>query len=261
MARNTVTGTWMPASRREWLQGAGLLGGLGLMGQIPARAAVGGTPGVLRVVGSADPPYRIFEGGQAQGLYYELLRAAAGRAGWELKVQEVPAARALLMMEKGEADAMIGPLHTAERAQYLYYSRITLPPEVKAFYTRPDAAPLSVMDDLLGLRIGVQRGKRYGRPFDDDTRLLRTELTDYRSALTMVKHGRLDVVVVPERQGDRLLQDLKLDLHKQPLRLVGETPYLVVARRSPWLQRLRELERAVETLQSDGTWAAILARY
>lgn len=243
----------MPTSRRVWLLG---LGGLGLT---PTASA--GVRGVLRVVGSADPPYRIFEGRQAGGLYFELLRAAADRVGWTLQIQEVPPARALMMMQKGDADAMVGLLRTAEREQYLHYSRVSLPAEIKAFYTRVDAPPLRQLEDLQGLRVGVQRGKRYGNEFDAQTGLQRIELSDYRSAMAMVQHGRLDVVLMPERQGDRLLRALNLPLRKQKLQLVGETPYLVLARQSPWLTRLGELEQAFDALHTDGSWAAILARY
>jgi len=227
----------------------------------PKPGPAADSPVQLHVVGSEDPPYRIFEGGRARGLYFDLLRAAAERAGWLLTIEAVPPARALQMLERGGADAMVGPLRTPERERFLHYSRITLPPEDKAFYTRRNAAPLHSLDDLHGLLIGVQRGKRYGRSFDEDSRLRRVEVSEYRSALTMVGLNRLDVAVVPERQGDRIVRELGLPLVKQSLRLAGETPYLVMARQSPWLNRLPELERAFDTLQRDGEWAAIVQRY
>lgn len=246
----------MPRTRRNWLGGAALCLGMGrAMGTTPAG------PVQLHVVGSEDPPFRIFEGGRARGLYFDLLRAAAERAGWVLTIEAVPPARALQMLERGGADAMVGPLRTPERERFLHYSRITLPPEDKAFYTRRNAAPLDSLDDLQGLLIGVQRGKRYGRSFDEDNRLRRVEVSEYRSALTMVELNRLDVAVVPERQGDRIVSTLGLKLVKQQLRLPGETPYLVMARQSPWLSRLPELERAFDQLHRDGSWAEILQRY
>lgn len=246
----------MHASRRQCLSCAALaaLAGPGLCA--PKQPVV-----ELHVVGSEDPPFRIFEGGRAHGLYFDLLRAAAERAGWLLQIEAVPPARALQMLERGNADVMMGPLRTPERERYLHYSRITLPPEDKAFYTRRQAGVLHSQDDLQDLLIGVQRGKRYGRSFDEDSRLRRVEVSEYRSALTMVELNRLDVAVVPERQGDRIVRQLGLKLIKQPLRLAGETPYLVMSRQSPWLPRLPELERAFDAMQRDGSWAAILQRY
>lgn len=246
----------MDAGRRRWLGGVALSGLLG-----PAIAAPTEPSEPLRVVGSEDPPFRTLDKGRASGLYFELLRAAAERAGWPVQIDIVPPARALQMLEHGSADAMMGPMRTPERERYLHYSRVTLPVEDKAFYTRAQASPITQLSDLHSLRLGVQLGKRYGPAIDDNPLLRRSEISNYRSALTMVALGRLDVAVAPEREGDRVVKDLQLPLVKQPLRLPGRTPYLVLARQSPWLARLPELEQAFESLQRDGTWASLLQRY
>lgn len=239
----------MPCNRRVGLMALGAFG-------LPARAAP-----ALHVVGSADSPYRRFEGGTASGLYFDLLRAAAERANWPLRFTEVPAARALRMLELGDADAMVGPLRTPEREAYLHYSRITLPPEDKAVYTAGPTPVIDSLDDLPGRRLGVQLGKRYGPVIDDNRLLQRVEVSTYRAALTLVHLGRLDAALVPERQGDELSAALNLRLHKQPLRIAGKTPYLVLAKRSAWLPRLPELEQAFDTLKKGGHWDALLRRY
>lgn len=218
-------------------------------------------PEPLRVVGSADPPYRIFAPEGPRGLYFELLQEAARRLGWRLVFSEVPAARAFKMMELGEADLMLGPLRTPERERYLSYTAVVLPSEDKAFYTRPQAPPLRGPGDLQGRQIAVHRGKRYGTLFDGDARLQRHEVNDYRVALEMVARGRLDVAVLPERQGDALLRELGLGLLKQGWRLPGEPPYLVLSRLSPWLPRQAELERTFAAMREDGGWQRILQRY
>ncbi|MFN3304564.1 MAG: substrate-binding periplasmic protein [Roseateles sp.] len=197
----------------------------------------------------------------AAGLYYELLNEAARRQGWALRYQEVPSARALRMMEVGEADLMMGPLRTPEREAFLSYTRIQLPAEDKAFYTLPEAAPVRSLKDLRDRRVVVQRGKRYGVALHGLAGLQLTEVSDYRSALEMVARGRVDVAVLPERQGDLLLQEAALGLVKQPWRLPGEVPYVVLARRSPWLARQAELEQAFQALHDDGSWQTIVARY
>ena len=204
-------------------------------------------------VGSADPPFRYLRQQEAGGLYYELLRAAAARAGWPLEFSEVPAARALLLMQSGEADLMVGPLRRLEREAYLHYSRVTLPAEDKSVYARPGAAPLQRLEQL--------RGKRYGGGFDELTGLQRVELNDYDSALQMLALGRLDAVVAPQRQARLALARLGLDLREQALGWPGETPYLVLARRSPWLARVAEIERAFDALRQSGEWDRIVARY
>ncbi|HEX2010374.1 MAG TPA: transporter substrate-binding domain-containing protein [Roseateles sp.] len=216
---------------------------------------------LLRVVGSADPPYRVFTPEGAGGLYYELMNEAARRLGWTLQYIEVPSARAFRMMELGEADLMLGPLRTPERERFLSYTQVQLPAEDKAFYAPPGAPAVRGPEDLLGRRIAVQRGKRYGSTFDTDARLQRHEVNDYRAALEMVARGRLDIAVVPERQGDALLRETGLKLVKQGWRLAGETPHVVLSRLSPRLVHQAELERVFHGMREDGSWQRILQRY
>jgi polar amino acid transport system substrate-binding protein len=225
--------------------------------QLPAQAQ----SAVLRVVGSADPPFRIFKADGASGLYYDLLNEATRRLGWTVSYREVPSARAFRLMEQGEADLMMGPLRTPERERFLSYSQITLPVEDKGVYTRPGAAPVQALADLQGRDVVVHRGKRYGSVFDAESRVRKHEVADYRSALEMVALGRADAAVLPERQGDALLRQMALGLIKQAWRLPGETPYAVLALNSPWLARQAELERSFQAMRQDGSWQAILARY
>ncbi len=214
-----------------------------------------------RVVGSGDPPYRLFlPQGRVGGLYFELLQAAAERAGWPLRFDEMPQTRALLLLHHGEADLMVGPLRQPDRERYLVYSRITLPAEDKVVYTL--GRPVQHLDDLNGLNVGVQRGKRYGASFDALRHVHRVELPDYGVALRMLALGRLDAVVAPEREADLVRAQLDLgSVHKQALRLAGAPPHLVVSQRSRWRPRLAELEQGFDAIRQDGTWARILARY
>jgi polar amino acid transport system substrate-binding protein len=218
-------------------------------------------PAVLRVVGSADPPYRIFDPTGASGLYYELLGEAARRLGWPLRFEEAPSARALRMMEFGEADLMMGPFRAAGRDRYLVYTQVMLPAVDIVFYTQPLAPPLRHPDELVGRTIAVHRGKRYGSAFDGDPRLRRHELGNYRTAFEMVARGRADVVVIPELQGDLLQRELQLALVKQPLRMPGMQPHVVLSKNSPWLPYQGELERAFQSMREDGSWQRILQRY
>ena len=228
---------------------------------LPQRLSGQPTPMPLRVVGSADPPYRVFGPGGPSGLYFELMAEAARRLGCLLSFTEVPSARAFKMMESGAADVMLGPLMTAERQRFLSYSQVRLPAEDKVFYTKPDAPALRSLADLDGRLIAVHRGKRYGAAFDGLTQLRLQEVNDYGVALELVARGRVDLAVLPERQGDLLLRERQLKLQKQALRLEGETAYLVLSLRSPWLKRQAELEHAFQTMMVDGSWQRIVAAY
>lgn len=224
-----------------------------------AGRAAAGAP--CRVVGSEDPPLRWFRHGEPGGLYFDLLRAAAALAQWPLQFANVPSARALRMMQEGEADLMVGPLRRPDREAYLHYSQVTLPAEDKAVYTRPGAPALQRLAQLQGLRVGVRRGQRYGGGFDTLSGVERVELDSYESAFQMLSLGRLDAVLAPQRLARLALLRLGLDLREQALQWPGETPYLVLARRSPWLARVDEIERGFRALHRSGEAVRILARY
>ncbi len=258
----------MPASRRQCLS---------LFVLAPALvwfdAAADVKLPALRVVGSADFPFRIFAtdgasgaagatGGQGvSGLYFDLIKEAARRLDWPLHFEEMPSARALSMLEQGEADLMLGLLRTPERERHYSYCRVALPAENKAFYTLASAPVLASISDLEGRLLAVHRGKRYGLAFDADPSIKRQEFNDYPAALRVLVRGRVDVVIMPERQGDLLLRSLSLQLEKQPLRLLGEPNYIVLSRRSPWLARQAELERTLQAMRDDGTWKRIFDHY
>lgn len=216
---------------------------------------------VLRVVGSADPPYRQFHGSDGSGMYYDLLKLALARLNWRAEFSELPSARAFKMLERGEADLMMGPLRTPEREAYLHYTQIVLPSEPKIFYTHRDAAPIRELGDLQGRIVAVQRGKRYGALFDTGTGYTRYEVNDYAKALEMLAAQRVDVVVMPARQGELLMAGSALPLTRQALRLDGEPAYVVLSKVSAWLARAPELERTSRAMQQDGSWKKTLERY
>lgn len=247
------TATPGPARRQLLIALAGLLPGLTTRAQ-PAAS-------LLRVVGSSDPPYRLFRGSDGSGMYYDLLKLALARINAQAEFSELPSARAFKMLERGEADLMMGPLRTPEREAYLHYTQIVLPSEPKVFYAHRDAAPIRELSDLQGRIIAVQRGKRYGALFDAGTGYTRYEVNDYGKALEMLAARRVDAVVLPARQGELMMVGSTLPLAQQPFRLDGEPAYVVLSRNSPWLARAPELERAFKALQQDGSWKKTLERY
>lgn len=242
-----------PARRRILIALAGLLPGW--------RAQAQSAGSVLRVVGSSDPPYRVFRGSDGSGMYYDLLKLALARINCQAEFSELPSARAFKMLERGEADLMMGPLRTPEREVYLHYTQIVLPSEPKTFYTHRSSAPIRELSDLQGRVIAVQRGKRYGALFDAGTGYTRYEVNDYGKALEMLAARRVDVVVLPARQGELMMAGSTLPLTQQPFRLEGEPAYVVLSKNSAWLARAPELERAFKALQQDGSWKKTLDRY
>lgn len=224
-------------------------------------AAAGDSRPVLTVVGDHAPPFRIFDAQAPHGIYFDLARALAERAGCSLRFVEVPSARALAMMRSGEADLMIGLLHTPERAAYLHYLAPSLPAVDKRFLQRPGSRRITQYDDLRPLTIGVERGKSYSPKIDHDAQLSKDVSDSYLIALRKLQAGRVDAVVIPEAEADWLMRETGLRFDKADLIIEGLPTYVTLSRASPQANLLPQIERALREMAANKEIAAFAARY
>ncbi|MCX9155665.1 transporter substrate-binding domain-containing protein [Niveibacterium sp. 24ML] len=236
------------------------LGLLLALGVCSARA--GEAQALLTVVGDHAPPFRIFGASEPGGIYFDLARALARRAGYRVRFVEVPSARALAMMRAGEADLMIGLLQTPDREAFLHYLSPSLPPVDKRILLR-SGVPLSVEQyaDLQRLTIGVERGKSYSPQFDHDA-LLNKDVSDtYAIALKKLQAGRVDAVVIPEAEADWLMREMGQRFPKASYRISGLPTFVVFARASPNAHLLPRLEQALRELAANDEFSAIARSY
>ncbi|MFC3675268.1 substrate-binding periplasmic protein [Ferrovibrio xuzhouensis] len=191
---------------------------------LPQRLLAADGP-VLQVLLNDAPPYRIIDDStrppRYSGIYVDIARTAAARAGVRLDFMQVPYARAFAMMQNGEGDLMLGPNRTPEREAYLLYLDPALPAEPKVFVVRQNGPVIARRDDLRGLRIATLRGAHYTADFDGDAALVRVPVVDYETALRMLGGGRVETAIMPEMRARWLLRE-------QPgLRLAGyRIPYV-----------------------------------
>jgi polar amino acid transport system substrate-binding protein len=213
------------------------------------------------VVGNHAPPYRIIEDGEFSGIYFDTIKAIAERLKLSIEFREEPFARALVSMERGDADIMLGPNRTPEREKFLIYTDATFPPAQKAFYVHPDAPSITTYEDLSGKIIAVHRGKVYFDRFDHDTALQKEDVNSYEQAIMKVVKGRNDVVIMPEQEGDYLLQQLGVELKKSSYIVPGNVSYLTISKQSPIQHLQHAIEEAMAAIKADGAMQTILVQY
>lgn len=216
---------------------------------------------VLHVVGDAAPPFRIVAQGNWTGIYCDVMREIARRSGYALRFSEVPPKRALLMLEQGQADLMLGPNRSPERERYMVFLAASFPPARKAFYQRPGSAPIRGYADLAGLSISVELGKRFFEPFDSDPELHLDRVIDSLTALRKVAAAHSDVALMPEQEGDWLIRQHGLLLHKADWLVDGRSAHIALSRRSAHLAAAPALEAAFAAMRQDGSLEAIYQRY
>jgi polar amino acid transport system substrate-binding protein len=219
------------------------------------------TVSVMRVVGNHSPPYRIIQGGEFSGIYFDVMKEIGKRIGIPVSFYEQPFKRALYSMEQGSADIMVGPNKTAEREAYMVYTGATVGRASKAFYVHPDFPPIRRYQDLKGRRVIVHRGKLYFKKFDRDVSFEKIVVDSYAQAIKMVVEKRSDVVIIPESEGDYLLKYHAMDLRKSSLIIEGNQSYITISKKSPAIALQKKIEGAMDQIKSDGTMDKILSRY
>ena len=222
----------------------------------PARAGE-----AVTVAGNNAPPYRIIDGSDFYGIYFDAMAEIARRAGLVVNPVEAPFKRCLAMMERGQADIMLGPNKTPEREAYMAFTGATLPPADKAFYVYPGDPPITRYEDLAGKAVAVVEGKAHFPRFDQDPALRKVACPNQVAAFEKVLTGACDVAVLPEMEGDYVLLRYNLPLAKSPFKAPGMPSYIAISRKSPALALQERIEQAMQEMVRDGTMAAIVDRY
>ncbi|HEX2010138.1 MAG TPA: transporter substrate-binding domain-containing protein [Roseateles sp.] len=174
----------------------------------------------LLVVGTQFP--RIYEsadsaeGGRQQpsGLGVELLNRAAQRMGHSLRYELYPWPRAQLMVERGQADILVGPYRTPEREQRFTFSPQAFYEDALVFYVRREQALLWQGDyaRLAEHPIGQVQGWAYGDGFEQARSMLRLSTArDVIAGLQMLRLGRIDLLASNQRNTEPVLQQLGLE--------------------------------------------------
>jgi len=211
------------------------------------------------------PPWKIVTDKGIEGIDIELTRAVLKEIGVTPRFITCPWARCLEMLKDGKADFISGILKRTDREQYMVFLE---PPykdhSTKVFYRLAGSNDIETFEALAGLRIGTQLRTLYFPRFDEADKLDKQPVSKDELNFLKLVQGRLDVVVTTESQGDYHLARLGLTdkVVKSTYRYTDTNPvYFAVARNSPLMDKLPELNAAVKRLRGDGTFDAIIRQY
>ncbi|MET0322269.1 MAG: transporter substrate-binding domain-containing protein [Duganella sp.] len=151
--------------------------------------------------------------GQWRGLAVDVLRALAARAGDTVRFQLYPWPRAQAMVERGQADILIGPYKSAERLTRFAFLDLPFYRDRLVFYGRRQgpAAWNGDFRSLAGKGVAAVRGWHYGDRFDQARPLFDlSEVTQVDNGLQMLAVGRIDFLASNERNTTALIGQLHL---------------------------------------------------
>ena len=210
---------------------------------------------------SHAPPYRVVEDDVVSGLYVDVFEAITAHLGWTVRYREAPIRRALLLVQQGEVDVVLGPRRTAEREQHLDYAIPAFPSERYLFFYQTGTQRIERYEDLYGRVIGVVEGASHFPRFDADEKILKESAPRYENLMLMMERGRIDVVVAPEVVGQYTANRLGLKVSVSPFSVPGERRYIAVAKDSPIHDYVDDLRSALEPDELDAIYREHAAKY
>lgn len=239
----------------------------------------------VTILGDAGyPPYSYDVGGEAKGLYSDILRAAFARMPeYRVHIRPVPWARGLAELAKGRALALYPPYFRPSERPWMDYSRPILREKLVVF-VRAEVARVLPEEQFpqayRGLRIGQNSGFINIRDPDYQSMLAKGEVRqiyskDNRTSLAMLYRGRLDAYINDRRsvlwelermQRDGVFGGEGLDWVVEGPWLTGEEGHLgytrVNAAAYPYKKDFKQrLDAILTDLERDGSIVRLSKRY
>lgn len=214
------------------------------------------------------PPWDInLEAKEASGVNADIIRHIAKELGLTFEPVKCPWKRCLQLMEEGKID-MAGTVgRTPERERYLHFVEPTYAQVPDQVFYLPAESKVEIRnyEDLYQLRaIGIERGARVSPEFDQDTKLMKKEVSTLKQLLLMLGNDRLDAFAGNEMVTDYMIQEMGLPgkFKKAPFRFVsGGMEYLAISRKSPHAKRLSEIGRIVTDMKMSGEIQKYIEKY
>jgi hypothetical protein len=212
------------------------------------------------VIGNHAPPERIFEEEIETGFYFDIIRAIGIDQGMKFQFKQASFDMSFKILKAGKAQLMIGPNMTDERKKSFIYSEIAMPIVEKVFYVNPFSNPIIELSDLYTRLLITMKNTNYSPIISNDSRLLKVEVTNYDTGIEMVKNNGKYVIIMPETQGDFLLEEKNIDLVKSPYTISGESSYIIYNKNLD-TKIIRKIEKGLENIISKNIYDEILAMY
>lgn len=159
---------------------------------------------------------QIFEqqaNGEFTGLGVDILNRFAKQQKVTIHYEIAPWRRAQSMVERGQADILIGPyLNQARQNQLTFSAKAFYRDEIVFYASNASAIPWNGdYQSIKGLRIGKMQGWSYGESFNEQTQLLAiNEFVDIKSGIERLSRGDLDLLATNVRNTEATLANIKI---------------------------------------------------
>lgn len=230
----------------------------------------------LTLVTLESPPSEYFENNTAKGINVDIVKEALKRIGYDVDIQFVPWKRALLMVEKGQADGIIDAAYTQERAKYLHYPEEEI--YVEEWYAfKKKSSEITLDEDFQNakdIKLGISRGFVYGgkiqKAIDNNMFKFLDESFNNELNIKKVYAGRFDMFLGIKRTILELAKKIGYENKISIVKMTGtdedyllslSKTYLGFSKKNVSKKLVDNFSKALSSMKEDGTIAQINEKY
>ena len=218
----------------------------------------------IRIVTEPWAPYVMVDNGQASGLDYDTTAIVFQRLGIDVQWQFLPWKRCLMMLQQGEADGALDIFKVSERDDLLLYpSEPMSDVNWVLFQANAHPHPFHTLSDLKGLTVGISPGYLYTPEFDSSSEFVREPAPSHEANFGKLIRGRIDLLVTDRRQGQQMLDQLKLrdQVSQLPTILSTREQFLALRRNAGMDLLVQRFGAELKRFKREPAYAQLVARY
>jgi len=162
----------------------------------------------LKVATFIEPPFVDLVDDTLVGENIDIAKLLAEAINLRLRIIRCPFARCMAMVEKGQADIILGIKKTPLREDNLIFIEPPISIQhhpIRFFTLKSKKITINDLDDLDELVVGVLRGSAYFKKFDANSKISKVEFTTQKQLVNMLLRGRIDTFLDREESITPLL--------------------------------------------------------
>jgi len=166
----------------------------------------------------------------------------------------------------GHVDVIASLYFNEARSEYLTYSEISYAQSNNVLVTRKGAEfPFNQWSDLIGRKGGAISGDSWGEKFDRyiENHLVVKKVTSYQQAFRLLLKGRIDYVIISERNARILAKQFSISdkVSTLPTPVNTEKEYAAFSNNSPYLDYFPEFNQKLKQMVESGEVERIIEKY
>ncbi|MDO4326197.1 MAG: basic amino acid ABC transporter substrate-binding protein [bacterium] len=216
--------------------------------------------GVLTMATNAEfDPWEYHEGDKIVGIDAEVAEEIAKKLGMELKIEDMSFDAVIPSVATGKADIGMAAISVNEERKASVDFTNTYADSALVILVQASNEEIASSEDLAGKKVGVQLGTTGDVTATDIVGEESMErYPSYFEAVQSLKQGKIDAIVIDKAPAKVFLSQNE-DIKQVGEEMSSEQYAIAVAKGNTEL--VEKLNKAIEELQADGTFDAIINKY